>query len=175
MNSTVVQNVVTYDTVINFNNPDRKLFPGMTAYVTIPVATTNSDSIKIPNAALRYKPDLTPAEIRALYQQYGIADGEPAASSANSHAVPRASSRSNTIPIPEKPAAANDTQVVWKLLPDKTLQPVRIKTGITDHTFTELIQEINGSLKVGDELVTGIAQGRASTARIGGPGAPRAR
>jgi len=174
MNSTVVQNVVTYDTVINFNNPDRKLFPGMTAYVTIPVATTSADSIKIPNAALRYKPDLTPAELQALYRQFGIAGAEADSSSAKTGAPAGTSGRSN-IPGAEKPAAANDSQVVWKLLADKTLQPVRIKTGITDHTYTELIQELNGSVKVGDELVTGVAQGRTSAPRIGGPGAPRAR
>src|ERR1700687_1157332 len=39
MNATMVQSVVTYDTIIEFANPDLKLFPGMTAYVTIPVAT----------------------------------------------------------------------------------------------------------------------------------------
>ena len=39
MNATTVQNVVTYDTIIDFNNGELKLFPGMTAYVTIPVAT----------------------------------------------------------------------------------------------------------------------------------------
>jgi hypothetical protein len=61
-------------------------------------------------------------------------------------------------------------------LPDKSLEPVRIKTGITDHTFTEVAQELNGKLDSGDELITGIAQGRASSApRIGGPGAPRGR
>src|SRR5262249_5642056 len=70
MNSTVVQNVVTYDTIIDFDNPELKLFPGMTAYVTIPVATANS--VKVPNGALRYKPDFSADEIRALYQQYGI-------------------------------------------------------------------------------------------------------
>src|SRR5262249_48153364 len=71
MNSTVVQNVVTYDTIVDFDNPELKLFPGMTAYVTIPVATANN-VIKIPNGALRYKPDLPQNELRALYQKYGI-------------------------------------------------------------------------------------------------------
>ena len=71
MNSTVVQNVVTYDTIIAFDNPDLKLFPGMTAYVTIPVATV-ANAVKVPNGALRYKPDLSPEEVRSLYQQYGI-------------------------------------------------------------------------------------------------------
>ena len=42
MNPTTVQNVVTYDTMIEFDNPELKLFPGMTAYVTIPVATVQN-------------------------------------------------------------------------------------------------------------------------------------
>jgi HlyD family secretion protein len=74
MNATVVQNVVTYDTVIEFKNPERKLFPGMTAYVTIPVATAR-DVIRVPNAALRFKPDLKTDELRALYAKYGIDTG----------------------------------------------------------------------------------------------------
>src|SRR5689334_11938284 len=71
MNSTVVQNVVTYDTIVDFDNPDLKLFPGMTAYVTIPVASANN-VIKIPNGALRFKPDLPANELSALYKKYGI-------------------------------------------------------------------------------------------------------
>ncbi len=42
MNATMVQSVVTYDTIIEFANPDLKLFPGMTAYVTIPVDTVQN-------------------------------------------------------------------------------------------------------------------------------------
>src|SRR6516162_4146724 len=75
MNPTVVQNVVTYDAVIEFANPDMKLFPGMTAYVTIPVASADS-VMKIPNAALHYRPALPPEEIRALYKQRGIQEGD---------------------------------------------------------------------------------------------------
>src|SRR5205807_9971539 len=71
MNATTVQNVVTYDTIVEFDNPEMKLFPGMTAYVTIPVATAH-DVLKVPNAALRYKPDLKPDEIRNLYAKAGI-------------------------------------------------------------------------------------------------------
>jgi hypothetical protein len=61
------------------------------------------------------------------------------------------------------------------LLPDKSLEPVRIKTGITDHTFTALVQTLNGNLKPGDDLVTGIAQGRASSGggRLSGPAATK--
>ena len=57
MNPTTVQNVVTYDAIIDFANPERKLFPGMTAYVTVPVATVQN-VIKLPNAALRFRPPI---------------------------------------------------------------------------------------------------------------------
>src|SRR5215469_15714568 len=36
LNAATVQNVVTYTTVVDFDNPQLKLFPGMTAYVSIP-------------------------------------------------------------------------------------------------------------------------------------------
>src|SRR5207249_7592660 len=50
-----VQNVVTYDTVIGVSNADLKLRPGMTANVSIIVAH-REDALKIPNAALRFRP-----------------------------------------------------------------------------------------------------------------------
>jgi HlyD family secretion protein len=51
-----VQNVVTYDVVINVDNPEFKLKPGMTANVSI-IVSIKKDVLKIPNAALRFKPD----------------------------------------------------------------------------------------------------------------------
>src|SRR5258708_105381 len=75
MNATTLQTEGTYDTIIQFANPDLKLFPGMTAYVTIPAATVES-VLKVPNTALRYKPPMAPEEILAIYKQYGIEGGE---------------------------------------------------------------------------------------------------
>ena len=190
MNSTVVQNVVTYDTIVDFDNPELKLFPGMTAYVSIPVATA-THVLKVPNGALRYKPDLPAEEVAALYQKYGIPEGGgqhartvPVAAGATkatahpqngaSNGAAGASSESPNANSESQPAKY-DTQVVWKLLPDKSLQPVRIRTGITDHTFTEIVQQLNGDLGAGDELVTGVVQGRSSAPRPGGPGVPRGR
>jgi len=49
-----VENVVTYDVVIQVSNPDLKLKPGMTANVSIIVAI-KKDVLKIPNAALRFR------------------------------------------------------------------------------------------------------------------------
>jgi HlyD family secretion protein len=195
MNSTIVQNVVTYDTIIDFNNPQLKLFPGMTAYVSIPVATAAS-VLKVPNGALRYKPDFSADEIRALYQKYGIPESaaprvQNAAGAKTESAQPNGArpqgagerkgsaggNGARSAQAGEGQAPKYDTQVVWKLLADNSLEPVRIKTGITDHTFTEIIQELNGELKTGDELVTGVAQGRgsASAPRPGGPAVPRGR
>jgi HlyD family secretion protein len=175
MNSTVVQNVVTYDTIIDFNNPEMKLFPGMTAYVTIPVATASA--VKVPNGALRYKPDLSGDEIHRLYQQYGIPEtaAQPAAQDSGNQQKNGSHPQAARGGRPAEPAGPRyDVQIVWKELADKSLQPVRIKTGITDHTFTALVQELNGSLKPGDDLVTGVAQGRSSGG-LSAPGAPRGR
>jgi HlyD family secretion protein len=191
-----VQNVVTYDTVIEFDNPDRKLFPGMTAYVTIPVARAD-DVLKIPNSALRFKPDMKPDEIRALYQKYGIQmesrrgqqgelaqaenpppGAQPPAADANGaetrgggterpaqaagnrgdwqqRRAARMQPTGASQPAPaqnEASAQRAQTAVVWKLLPDKSIQPVQIRTGITDYTVTALA---SGDLKEGDQLVTG--------------------
>lgn len=55
LNPTTQQNVVTYDVVIDVDNPDQILLPGMTAYVTIAVAE-RKDALLVPNAALRFRP-----------------------------------------------------------------------------------------------------------------------
>ncbi len=154
MNSTVVQNVVTYDTVINFDNPELKLFPGMTAYVTIPVAKAEN-VVKIPNAALRFKPDLSAGEIHQLYQKASIPEDGDAPAKGKAKSISK-----------------NETRIVWKSRSAKTIEPVSITTGITDHTTTELIQVIHGSLKAGDAVITGVAQSRAEAKASGGPGRP---
>ncbi|WP_316412569.1 efflux RND transporter periplasmic adaptor subunit [Mesoterricola silvestris] len=128
MNPTRVQNVVTFDAIIDFGNPDLKLFPGMTAYVSIPVAAA-TNVVKVPNSALRYRPPMSPEEIRTLYARHGI--------------VPGGKDPSGT----GRPAQA----VVWKRASDGSLWPVEVSLGITDHTFTEVK---GGALRAGDEVVT---------------------
>lgn len=49
------QNVVTYDVVITVANPELKLFPGMTAKVTV-LTQREENVLKVPNAALRFRP-----------------------------------------------------------------------------------------------------------------------
>src|SRR5687767_10620401 len=52
---TTVQNVVTYQTVIDVPNPDLKLKPGMTANVNIEIAR-RTNVLRVPNGALRFRP-----------------------------------------------------------------------------------------------------------------------
>jgi HlyD family secretion protein len=119
-----------------------KLFPGMTAYVTIPVATAN-DVIEAPNAALRYKPDMSSAEIQAAMQKIGATGGRRTGG---------------------QQSGSSNVATLWKLAADNTLQPVLVKTGITDHTNTEIAQVLKGELQPGEQLVTGKMGGSAPPA-----------
>ena len=149
MNPTMVQSVVTYDTIIEFENPELKLFPGMTGYVTIPVATAEH-VVKIPNAALRYKPPLASELVRSLYAKYGIDDGRPG-EEAKGPKPPGV--RTGGAPGPSRSPRV-ESAVVWQLSTDGSLQPVKVALGITDHTYTEVTRVLVGTLKLGDEVVT---------------------
>lgn len=68
LNPQNVQNVVTYNVVIDVKNPDLKLKPGMTANLTMTIAE-RQDALKIPNAAMRFRPqDMTPEKMRELFR-----------------------------------------------------------------------------------------------------------
>jgi HlyD family secretion protein len=148
MNATTVQSVVTYDTIIEFANPELKLFPGMTAYVTIPVATVQN-ALKLPNTALRYKPLMTIEEVLELYKRYGI-EGTEEQRSAKAVAEENAAGVSAQN-LPRAPKV--ETAVVWKLHPDQSMEPVKLSLGITDHAYTEVTAVLKGNLKEGDDLV----------------------
>ncbi len=151
MNPTTVQSVVTYDTIIEFANPELKLFPGMTAYVTIPVDTVQN-VLKVPNTALRYKPPMAPEEILAIYKQYGIEGSEREQAAADPAAPGRGpQSGGENQNAPRAPRAEN--AVVWKLHADNTMEPVKISLGITDHAYTQVAALIKGELKEGDALI----------------------
>jgi HlyD family secretion protein len=190
LNATTVQNVVTYNTIIDFDNPGMKLFPGMTAYITIPVADAQK-VLRVPNGALRYKPDMPADQIRALYKKYGLISGQQGGIQAAGNQGPgNAGPQGRQQPSAEGTQGGGagtgggqhsqrvDVSVVWKLRGDKTLEPVRIRTGITDHTVTEVAQVLNGQLNEGDELVTGgitPSSGGATRAPGLGGGTPRGR
>jgi HlyD family secretion protein len=164
MNATMVQSVVTYDTIIEFANPDLKLFPGMTAYVTIPVATAQN-VVKVPNTALRYKPPMTAEQIIATYKQYGIEGGERKA--ADGAGIAAAAPAPSGAPAPARGPKA-DSAVVWKIRPDNSLEPVKVSIGITDHAYTEVAAVLKGELKPGDDVVI-----RSVSSKTQGPSALR--
>ena len=165
MNATTVQNVVTYDTIIEFANPDLKLFPGMTAYVTIPVDTVRN-VLKLPNTALRYKPPLPPEEILAIYKQYGIEGNERRKASEDPAAGDGGSPGGGGGAQNQPRTPRSDSAVVWKLRADNTMEPVKVSLGITDHSYTEVAAVAKGQLKEGDELII-----RSVVAKSSAPGA----
>jgi len=138
LNPTTIQNVVTYNTVIDFSNPDEKLLPGETAYVTIPTGHA-SNAIQIPNPALTFKPSTPKPQLQEIYKQYNI------------------SREASTTHL-------GGWQVVWKLASNKKdLIPVAVQCGITDYNNTQLLQ---GDLHEGDVLV--VAQQAAGATTTGG-------
>jgi HlyD family secretion protein len=151
MNPTTVQNVVTYDTIVDFDNPGLKIFPGMTAYVTIPVASVE-DALRVPNTALRFDPPLPTAEIQQLYHQYGIRPVEPGTDA-------EGSAKGKTLIA---------SAIVWKLGLTNALEPVQVTLGITDHAYTEVVAVLKGTLSANDSVVTAAIASKSSA----GPGTP---
>ena len=195
MNATTVQNVVTYTTIIDFDNPGGRLFPGMTAYVSVPVADASS-ALRVPNGALRFKPDMKPEDIRALYQKYGLMRdaGTGGGNSGTNAAIATATAMNgspgignghggrdshgggaNGQPAGQTGASAArlDQAIVWKLGPQQELIPVKIRIGITDHTLTEVSAVLGGELTENDDLVTGSMAAKGAANPIGGAGARR--
>lgn len=81
LNPTIQQNVVTYDVVVTVANDDGALLPGMTANVRFAVNQKNA-ALRVPNAALRYKPTDADADIALARQPgkpalYRLENGKP--------------------------------------------------------------------------------------------------
>jgi HlyD family secretion protein len=216
LNATVSQNVVTYPVIIEVPNPDEKLRPKMTANVTIDVAMV-ADVLRIPNAALRFKPDTavtgaSPAatsatrttttetaqttqtqtaggqvsEERAARRRQRVEAGQTGGATSTMSPEEHAARWGNrtrgvegaagglggALPMRKRP------QTVYILEADGKLKPVEIRTGITDGHYTQVV---SGDLKVGDNIVIGLATSKVDSnpppgssnpmgGRTGGPG-----
>ncbi len=75
LNPNVESEVVLYNCIIHVDNADLKLKPGMTATVTIEIGR-RENVLKIPNAALRYVPDLPPERLTALRKEINLGINE---------------------------------------------------------------------------------------------------
>jgi HlyD family secretion protein len=129
----VVDTVVHYNAVVAVDNPDLKLKPGMTATVSIRVAQRDN-VLKVPKAALRFRPQLTPEE----RQRFANAWQERQRTDQNKNARV---ARWQTLPK------------VWNLTSERALQPIVVQLGISDEQFSELTSD---SLREGQELIIGL-------------------
>lgn len=132
LNPQNVQNVITYNVVIDVDNPDQKLKPGMTTNLIFYIAERNN-VVRIPNAALRFTPQgLTARQIR--------------------EALPETQRRTE-IASATDPVLEGQHRVIWVQGADKKPHPRLIKVGITDGSSTEMIE---GNLKAGETVIVGL-------------------
>jgi len=161
LNPVSTQNVVTYNVVIDVNNPEQKLKPGMTANLTITIDERNN-VLKIPNAALRFIPQdaqRTGGGQRANgagRSRGGNAGGQgnitETSATGGQGGTQSGNGRERNFAPPTAPVLSGQTRVVWVLSQDKKLERRRITIGLTDGVSTELLA---GELKEGDLVVTG--------------------
>lgn len=136
----VVQNVVTYNVVLDVDNVDELLKPGMTAQVRLVVANS-PDVLRIPTTALRFR--LSEEEQEA--ERKRNKDAKPAAA-----ATPPAPVKDDDIAFRN----ASDTTRMFKIYKLDAMnhpQPVDIRAGLSNFRYTEVV---SGDIKPGDRVVT---------------------
>jgi len=137
INPATVNNVVNYTAVIAVANPDARLLPGMTATVKFDVGSVQNVLV-VPNAALRFRP----------------------ATSSSSTAAANASSGVARTRKPQV-GAADSSATLWSLNAQGALVPVRVHTGLTDGTRTQ----VSGSgISQGMSIVIGTNSGTTTGA-----------
>lgn len=157
----MLQNVVTYDAVLDVDNPQGKLKPGMTANVTFTVAR-REDAVRVPNTALRFKP--TPELLAALpadvtdvaagdrpWKRNGGGDGDGATGGGRGRRSGGAGGESATTPSAGS-EIRRDVRTVWALKNGQP-RPVKVRLGLTDGSLTEVLW----GLQPGDQVITEVA------------------
>jgi HlyD family secretion protein len=152
--ATTVSNVVTYDAVIDVDNSDGRLRPGMTANATVTFADKR-DVLAVPNAALRFKP---PPE-SGISVKSGAGGSGGGGHRMRDGGAPPAGSASSGDGSGAPPGAggggggrgkgANDAKSVWVLQAGAPVQ-IAIETGLSDGAYTELT---NDGVKEGDNVI----------------------
>ena len=187
LNATVNQNIITYPVILEVPNPEEKLRPQMTANVIVEVAEVK-DVMRIPNAALRFRPtDAAPggdgarggggggraaggaagaggATGAGRAAGAGGAGGAGAAGSEERLARMRSGGAAGAAgaldPTAGGEARARPMQTVYVDDGRGGLKTVAIRTGISDGRFTEVLE---GPLKIGDPVVIGQATAKVDT------------
>jgi HlyD family secretion protein len=163
----VVQNVVTYDAVIDVANPDLKLKPGMTATVSI-VTDRRRDVLTVPNSALRFRPEGA--------AMVGPANAQPGAGQRRERAEGQGQAQGEGRRRRNNDGDEDDaTPVVIKrsvyVLVNGAAVAREVTTGLSDGRVTEVT---GGDLKEGEPVIVGIA-GQNNQGQRGGqqPRGPR--
>ena len=178
LNPVNVQNVVTYNVVINVENPEQKLKPGMTANLTITIDERNN-VLKVPNSALRFTPqDATRQRTGAgSGQGQGQGQGRRRQQQQGDGAQSGGDGENRFAPA-SAPVLPGQVRVVWVLGQDGKPERRRITVGLSDGSATEVV---DGNLNEGDMVITGqtVTGSNSSTANtqrppgFGGNNTPR--
>jgi HlyD family secretion protein len=134
LSAQTVQNVVTYTAVISVRNRDQALLPGMTANLQI-ITDEREDALRIPNAALRFRPAAAPGPAAA---------GNGAQDAQN----PRRRPGQDGPQVAEKGSDGR----VYRPGPEGQPQTVPVRLGVTDGSYTEVLR---GDLPEGAAIIIG--------------------
>ena len=157
-----LQNVVTYDAVVDVDNADLRLKPGMTANVTF-VYAERKGVLRIPSAALRFRP---PEELLAAGGKVEGGKKKKKKHKLEKSALAETASTSTSTGASTSPSASASTKTVWALDGDK-LREVPVEIGVTDGSKVEIR---DGALSEGDVLVTdAVAKGEHGGGKNKGP------
>ena len=161
----ITTNVVTYNVIIEVNNDDLKLLPGMTANITI-VVQKHENVLKVPTAALRFRPDSTtfkeialhmPDSVRKKFEErrkegrgdrgdrggkgggkggWGARDGKGGGKGGNM----------------QRSYSQGSKATLW-LKNGDTIQPARVEVGLSDGSYTEVEGK---KIKEGDLVILNV-------------------
>lgn len=166
LNPVNVQNVVTYNVVINVENPEQTLKPGMTANLTITIDERNN-VLKVPNSALRFTPQDANRQQTGGGQGQGQGQGQGRRRQQQADGAQGGGGENRFAPA-SAPVLPGQIRAVWVLGQDGTPQRRRITVGLSDGSATEVV---DGDLNEGDMVITGqtLTGGNSSTANTQRP------
>ncbi len=154
-----VSNVVTYTTVVDVENPEKKLMPGMTATVSIIVGEAK-DVLRVPNGALRFTPDLSPEEMQALMekmmaarrQEQGGEGSQGGPSAQAGQRTQRPEGQRGQMSGGMTGGRRQQMPRVWILDENQELRMVTFRQGVAGDNYTEVLR---GELEEGDQVIIG--------------------
>jgi len=164
-----VSNVVTYTTVVNVENPELKLRPGMTATATI-IVGEGKNVLRVPNSALRFTPPQSVIEAAMKEMRDRLAaqrsaqggQGGPSGADPQGQGFPTGLRSGGGQGGPRRQASR-----VWVQDKSGNVRMIFIRAGITDNTYTEVLR---ADLKEGDEVIVGQAGPNTTAATAQQPG-----